>query len=189
VVDEAQPIEIDGHTYLLRYDDADVRKGSDGVEQYITLYSAFFPKNVTYDDAAIFLWKGLKKRTPDGKGLMHIFTQERSGVEDAFQFVKRFCAQFPINVGIGILYGAFHRALIVSGWYRDPEKEQPDKKPVEIDPSKNLQTPTRRQTKTLPSDSADSRSSNSGTTPRPSSSPSPKARSRKRTGSPGSSTP
>lgn len=137
MTEEAIPIEIGGETYFFRLEDGDVRSGSGGIEQYISLFVAFHPTNRTYDNAAVLLWKGLRKKNPDGK-LVHAITQELAGREIAFQMLKKFCRQFPGITGMVIFYGYVEKALIANEWWPDPAKKEEKKEgstPAPQDPA------------------------------------------------------
>lgn len=149
MTEEALPIEIDGHTYLFRLEDGDVRE----IERSVSLFVAFHPQNMTYDNAALFLWKGLRKKAKDGSGLVYIFSQDDSGRESAFDYVKKFCRQFPGPAGILAFYGYIDKALITLEWRADPKAKKPDDEPAdkpeqdEREPPKNSAKPTSGPTK------------------------------------------
>jgi hypothetical protein len=136
VTEEALPIEIDGHTYLFRLEDGDARE----IERTISMYVAFHPQNMTYEHAARFLQRGLRKRKDDK--LVYIFPQDETGLEPAFQYVKKFCRVFPGITGILVLYGYYNKALIALEWRADPDKKaetatEPTTDQEEAPPSKN----------------------------------------------------
>ena len=120
MTDDALPIEIDGHTYLFRLEDGDVRE----IERSLSLFVAFHPQNMTYENAARFLQHGLRKRKDDK--LVYIFPQDETGLEPAFEYVKKFCRQFPGPAGILAFYGYVDKALIALEWRGNPNKKKSD---------------------------------------------------------------
>ena len=56
--DESFPIEIGGETLHLRFEDKDVRE----IEKTLALFAAFHPSTRTYENAALFLWRGLRRQ-------------------------------------------------------------------------------------------------------------------------------
>jgi hypothetical protein len=142
--DESFPIEIEGTTYALRFEDIDISAKLGGVEAEISLFAAFHPTARTYDNAALFLWKGLRNVNGDGS-LSYAIQQGPPGRKLAYQRVKAFCRQFAGTAGMIVLYGSYHRALIVSGWFGEPQE---DAKPKPAgDEEKNSAQPTSKQTK------------------------------------------
>ena len=117
--DDALQIEIDGHTYLFRLEDGDVKE----IERSLSLFTAFHPSNMTYENAARFLQHGLRKRKDDK--LVYIFAQDETGREPAFQYVKKYCRNFTGVDGIILLYAYFNKALIELEWRADPDKPKP----------------------------------------------------------------
>jgi hypothetical protein len=122
VPDESFPIEIGGETLALRFEDRDVRE----IERSLSLFEAFHPTRRTYDNAALFLWRGLRRENGSGT-LDYAIQQGPPGKELAFRMVKAFCQQFAGPAGMVVLYGSFNRALIVSGWFGEPKEDQPAK--------------------------------------------------------------
>lgn len=157
MTDEGLPIEIDGHTYIFRLEDRDVRE----IERSVSLFVAFHPQNMTYENAARFLQHGLRKRAKDGEGLIYIFPQDETGLDPAFDYMKKFCRQFPGSAGIFAFYGYIDKALIALEWRADPNKKKSNDQPVtndkqeERDPPKNLAKPTSGTTKKSRTGSAD----------------------------------
>lgn len=129
--DESFPIEIEGETLALRFEDKDVRE----IEKTLSLFEAFHPTRRTYDNAALILWRGLR-RANDAGTLTYAIQQAPQGKELAFRTVKAFCQQFSGPAGMVVLYGSFHRALIVSGWFGEP-KDEPAKPAAGDDAPKN----------------------------------------------------
>lgn len=131
--DESFPIEIEGVTYSLRFEDKDVRE----IEKSLSLFAAFHPSTRTYDNAALILWRGLRKADDQGN-LSYAIQQGPPGKEMAFRMVKAFCRGFAGTAGMIVLYGSYHRALIVSGWFGEPQEELTNvNKPSEGDEEKN----------------------------------------------------
>lgn len=124
--DDALPIEIDGHTYLFRLTDNDVRE----IERKTSLFVAFHPSNMTYENAARWLQHGLQKKKENE--FVHIFPQDETGLEPAFQYVKKYCCApgFAGVDGIVFLYAYFNKALIALQWRADPDKKK-DQEPAE----------------------------------------------------------
>lgn len=158
MTEDALPIEIDGHTYLFRLQDEDLRE----IERSLSMFVAFHAQNMTYENAAKFLHRGLRKRSKDGKELVYIFPQDETGLEPAFQYVKKFCRVFPGTTGILMLYGYYNKALIAQEWRGDPEKERsddeqpaPEAKPADGELPKNSAKPTSGLMKKLRSVFAD----------------------------------
>jgi hypothetical protein len=157
VTDEGLPIEIDGHTYIFRLEDRDVRE----IERSLSLFVAFHPQNMTYENAARFLQHGLRKRAKDGDRLVYIFPQDETGFDPAFGYVKKFCRQFTGSAGIFVFYGYIDKALITLEWRADPKaKKSEDNQPAkdkqdERDPPKNSVKPTSGITKKSRTGSAD----------------------------------
>jgi hypothetical protein len=155
--DESFPIEIEGETLALRFEDKDVRE----IEKSLSLFAAFHPSTRTYDNAALLLWRGLR-RADDAGNLTYAIQQGPPGKELAFQKVKAFCRQFAGTAGMLILYGSIHKALIVSGWFGEPKDEPQPEKPPESEPPKNSVRPMKRPTRSSPMDSAGSPPDSSG---------------------------
>ena len=135
MTDDALQIEIDGHTYLFRLEDGDVRE----IERTLSLFVAFHPANMTYENAARFLQHGLRKRKDDK--LVYIFAQDETGRDPAFQYVKKYCGNFTGIDGIIFLYAYFNKALIALEWRADPNKkkeETPEETPAEPTPPEEL---------------------------------------------------
>jgi len=129
--DETFPIEIEGESLSLRFEDADVRE----IEKNISLFVAFHPINQTYDNAALILWRGLRRKD-DAGNLVYAIQQGPPGQALAFQKVKAFCKQFGgPAAGMLILYGSFHKGLVASGWFGEPKEDPaPAGKPEEDHP-------------------------------------------------------
>jgi hypothetical protein len=164
MVEESVPVEINGERYSLRFEDGDVMAIE---QQFRPIAMLFKPEMFGFDVARVFLWKGLKKMQQDGT-LTYAFTQDKAGYEEALQMVKKFTGQFTtvtapdkqqipgMVLGLSVLFGMVNKALIISGWYRDPEAPRdPNEKTREIDPSKNSARPTKRPTKRSRMGSAD----------------------------------
>ena len=134
--DESYPIKIEGETLHLRFEDKDVRAGSGGIEKEISLFAAFHPSTRTYDNAALLLWRGLRREDSAGN-LVYAIQQGPAGREMAFQKVKAFCRQFSGTAGMVVLYGSFHKALIISGWFGEPMEDSQPERPAESDTQKN----------------------------------------------------
>ena len=131
---ETFPIEIEGETLELRFEDRDVKE----IEKSLSLFVAFHPINRTYENAALILWRGLRKN--DGEGnLVYAIQQGPPGNILAFQKVKSFCRQFggPAAAMVA-LYASYQKALIASGWYSETSEDTP-KNPAEPEaaPPKN----------------------------------------------------
>jgi hypothetical protein len=118
--------------FYLRFEDRDVQE----IERTISLFVAFHPVNRTYENASMFLWRGLRKKTDAGE-LEYVIQQNEAGKPAALEKVKEFTRQFEGIVGIALLYGYIERALVVAGWFGEP-KEGPPEKPT----SKNSVPPT-----------------------------------------------
>jgi len=138
VTEDALPIEIDGHTYLFRLEDGDARE----IERTLSFFVAFHPQNMTYENAARILQHALRKRKDDK--FIYIFPQDETGLDPAFDYVKKFCRNFPGTTGIMMLYGYTNKALIALKWRADPERlkadsEQPaaEKNQADGEPPKN----------------------------------------------------
>jgi len=148
MVYESVPVEINGERYSLRFEDGDVMAIE---QQFKPIAMMFHPQTFGFDVARVFLWKGLRKTQTDGS-LIYAFTQDAVGYDAALQAVQQFTGAFPGPVvGLSVLYGSVNEALIVSGWYREvppATEESGESKTPEVDPSKNLQTPTSKRTKT-----------------------------------------
>lgn len=140
--DESFPIEIGGETLHLRFEDKDVRE----IEKTLALFAAFHPTTRTYENAALFLWRGLR-RADDAGNLVYAIQQGPPGREMAFQMVKAFCRQFSGTAGMLVLYGSIHKALIISGWFGEPDDKAKPERLAESEPSKNSVRPTKRPTK------------------------------------------
>jgi|WetSurMetagenome_2_1015567.scaffolds.fasta_scaffold472863_2 hypothetical protein len=139
--DESFPIEIEGETLALRFEDGDIRE----IEKVVSLFAAFHPSTRTYDNAALFLWHGLR-RVDDSGELVYAIQQGPPGREMAFRMVKSFCQQFAGPAGMLVLYESYRRALVVSGWFGEPKEDpQPEGKPPERE-EKNSQRPMKRPT-------------------------------------------
>ena len=139
--EDALPIEIDGHKYLFRLEDGDVIE----IERTLSVFEAFHPSRRTYTNAALFLQHGLRKRGQDGK-LTYIFQQDEVGQKDAFQYVKKFCRQFPGITGMVVLYGYYRKALVALEWIGEGKDDQPaGDKPEDHDQPKNSVRPTNGQ--------------------------------------------
>lgn len=123
--DESYPIEIEGKTYALRFEDKDIRE----IEKTLSLFVAFHPTARTFDNAALILWRGLRNVKDDGT-FAYAIQQGPPGRETAFRWVKSFCQQFRGPAGMLVLYGTFEKALIVSGWFGDPKEPEETGKPV-----------------------------------------------------------
>lgn len=150
MTDDALPIEIDGHTYLFRLEDGDAKE----IERTLSFFVAFHPQNMTYMNAAKILQHALRKKAKDGSGLVYIFPQDETGLEPAFDYVKKFCRQFPGPAGILAFYGYVDKALIALEWRGDPkakrsEEENPADEPEQVggEPPKNSVKPTSGPTK------------------------------------------
>lgn len=142
---DALPIEIGGHKYLFRLEDGDVIE----IERTLSVFEAFHPSRRTYMNAALFLQHGLRKRGKDG-ALVYIFQQDEVGHKDAFQYVKKFCSQFPGSMGMVVLYGYYQKALVALEWLGEQRGEPAgEKKPEEPEQAKNSVPPTSGQTSTL----------------------------------------
>lgn len=156
-------MEIGGERFHLRFSDQDVAAIE---QQFKPLAMLFQPSAFGFDVARVFLWKGLKKLQQDGT-LIYAFTQDTAGFDDALQKVKQFTGAFPGPVlGLSLIYGSVNKALVVSGWYQDPEAPKEPQKEGEItrkvDPSKNSVRPMKRPTKKSRTGSATLRPSSSG---------------------------
>ena len=132
--DESYPMGIGDDTFYLRFEDRDVQE----IERTISLFVAFHPVNRTYENASVFLWRGLRKKNDDGT-LTYAIQQGDPGKDAALQLTKQFTRQFSGVVGIALLYGYIEKSLIVAGWFGE-EKADPTK-PEEPHP-KNSVPPT-----------------------------------------------
>ena len=143
MVDEAVPVEVNGEKYHLRFDRRDGR----AIErEHRPILMLLQPNQFGWDAAAIFLHKGLKKLTPEGK-YVYALPQTSEGEDMAFEFCQKFTGQFKgAATGIALLYGMINKALILSGYYLDPEEKKEEKtgdSTVQaVDPAKNSQTYT-----------------------------------------------
>jgi hypothetical protein len=140
--DESYPILIGEDQYSLRFEDKDVEE----IEKTLSLFIAFHPLQRTYANAALMLWRGLRKKNNAGE-LVYAIQQGPPGKVMAYQMVKEFCRQFTGIMGMVILYGYFEKALVVSGYFGEP---QPDKTPEgkpEGEQPKNSPPPTGRHGK------------------------------------------
>lgn len=139
--DESFPIEIEGELLSLRFEDQDISAETGGIEATVSLFAAFHPLYKTYDNAALFLWKGLRRKNDQGE-LVYAIQQGPPGRKMAYQMVKSFCSKFGNTAGMLLLYESYRRALIVSGWFGEPSEkaEEHDGKPQERE-EKNSQWP------------------------------------------------
>jgi len=142
VTEEALPIEIDGHKYLFRLEDGDVIE----IERTLSIFEAFHPSRRTYVNAALFLQHGLRKRGKDG-ALVYIFQQDNTGQKDALQYVKKFCREFSGPLGMVVLYGYYHKALVALEWFGEPKEGPAENLPEDPEQPKNLVPSTSRPTR------------------------------------------
>jgi hypothetical protein len=134
--DESYPVLIGEDQYSLRFEDKDVEE----IEKTLSLFIAFHPSQRTYANAALILWRGLRKKN-DARELVYAIQQGPPGKVMAYQMVKQFCCQFTGITGMVILYGYFEKALIVSGYFGEPKPDDTPKKPEGEQP-KNSPPPT-----------------------------------------------
>lgn len=130
--DESFPIEIEGETLSLRFEDRDVRE----IEKTISLFVAFHPTARTYDNASVLLWRSLRRADTKGD-LDYAIQQGPSGKEMAFRKVKAFCGQFAGTMGMVILYGSYHKAMVSGGWFGEPKEDAPEKPQQQDSDEKN----------------------------------------------------
>lgn len=137
--DESYPIGLGDQTLFLRFEDRDVAE----IERSLSLFVAFHPAARTYENAALLIWRGLRKRAETGD-LVYAIPQDSTGKPIALKWVKSFCCQFSDVMGMVILYGYISKALIVAGYFGE-EKEREETKPATMqdgDRPKNLPRPT-----------------------------------------------
>ena len=132
---------IGDQTFYLRFEDKDVAE----IERTISLFVAFHPINRTYENTALFLWHGLRKKNETGD-LVYAIPQDDSGRGVALEKVKEFSRQFAGPVGMVLLYGYIEKGLVVAGYYGE-EKAEPSKKEEPGEQPKNLPKPTGRRGK------------------------------------------
>jgi len=129
--DESYPLEISGDTYYLRFEDKDVQE----IERTVSLFVAFHPQYRTFENAAVILWRGLRKTT-DAGDLVYAIQQGPPGKTIALSLLKQFMQQFRGPAGMVVLYGYIEKALILSGWFGDPDTES-SSSPAKGDEEKN----------------------------------------------------
>jgi hypothetical protein len=147
--EEAIPIRINGEDLFLRFEDSDIDSETGGIETSLSLFVAFHPSNMTYSNAALFLWKGLRRKDDQGN-LTYSIQQGPPGKKLAKEYVRKFCAEMPEVTGMIVLYGYYAKALVASGWIGKSQEGKPDDEtsakplPKERDPKKNSVQPTGR---------------------------------------------
>jgi hypothetical protein len=168
--EEAIPIRINEEDLFLRFADTDIDSETGGVEASLSLFVAFHPSNMTYSNAALFLWKGLRRKDEQGN-LNYAIQQGPPGKKLAKEYVRKFCAEMPEVTGMIVLYGYYAKALVASGWIgKSPEGRPADETPANpapkgCDPPKNLVRPTGRLRGILRSVCAALRKKSSGGSP------------------------
>lgn len=140
--DESYPLGIEDKSYYLRFEDRDVIE----IERQISLFVAFHPSNRTYENAALFMWRGLRTKTESGE-LAYAIQQGDAGKAAAIAITKEFTRQFPGIIGIALLYGYIEKALVVAGWFGEEKAEEPAPVPApepETEKPKNSLPPTKK---------------------------------------------
>jgi hypothetical protein len=130
---------IGEQTFYLRFEDKDVAE----IERTLSLFVAFHPVNRTYENAALFLWRGLRKKNEAGE-LVYAIPQD-TGKGIALEKVKEFARQFAGPVGMVLLYGYIEKGLVAAGYFGEEKKDAtpvPDVKTEEHEQPKNLPKPT-----------------------------------------------
>ena len=129
---------IGEQTFYLRFEDCDVAE----IERTLSLFVAFHPINRTYENAARFLWRGLRKKNEAGD-LVYAIPQD-TGKGAALEKVKEFSRQFAGPVGMVLLYGYIEKGLVAAGYFGEEKKDAvlPEVKTEEHEQPKNLLKPT-----------------------------------------------
>lgn len=130
---------IGEQTFYLRFEDKDVAE----IERTISLFVAFHPINRTYENAALFLWRGLRKKNEAGE-LVYAIPQDDNRKGVALEKTKEFSRQFTGPVGMVLLYGYIEKGLVAAGYFGEEKKDVPDVKTEEHEQPKNLPKPTGR---------------------------------------------
>lgn len=114
MTDRSAPLELDGKTYHLRFDRADIK----AIENKLGVGYGYFIKpgifgSVTATEA--YLWRGMREEDKEGK-LVHYFTMDEAGQERAGDLLMQHLAEEA-----GKINDAIFEAFIACGLYRVPK--------------------------------------------------------------------